>query len=236
MTVNIEWVGHACFRIWRDRGPVLVTDPYTPQAVGLPEDVERIDGDTVIVSSLEDRAHGYPRLVRGDPRVINALDLAAGASAAQFDGAPIVALGAAESPIHDSGSPKDNAMYALNVGGVGVLHMGDLGYGLSAADLAPVVGRCDLLLAIVGEFNTIPLEDLDFLIDHLSPKWIVPMHYRLWWETKMSPVSEFLARRQRDPLILARSSTVTFPLDAAGLGELSIVVLEPSAAPAGSRP
>ena len=34
MGVNIEWVGHACFRIWRDVGPVIVTDPFSPTPPG----------------------------------------------------------------------------------------------------------------------------------------------------------------------------------------------------------
>ena len=28
MSVNIEWVAHACFRVWRDGDPVVVMDPY----------------------------------------------------------------------------------------------------------------------------------------------------------------------------------------------------------------
>ena len=30
MSVNIEWVAHACFRVWRGGGPVIVMDPYNP--------------------------------------------------------------------------------------------------------------------------------------------------------------------------------------------------------------
>ena len=26
MSVHIEWVGHACFRVWRDGGPVIVNN------------------------------------------------------------------------------------------------------------------------------------------------------------------------------------------------------------------
>lgn len=33
MAVNIEWVGHACFRIWRDGGPVIVTDPFSSDII-----------------------------------------------------------------------------------------------------------------------------------------------------------------------------------------------------------
>ena len=132
MSVKVEWVGHACFRVWREGGPVIVMDPYTPKTVYLPEDAARVDGDTVIVSSLTDDAHGYPELVRGRRRVIDALEVVEKGLEVEVDGSPLVTVGAAESPIHDSGSPKDNALYALQVGGVWVMHMGDLGYGVPA--------------------------------------------------------------------------------------------------------
>ena len=111
MPVHVEWVGHACFRIRRDGGPTIVTDPYTQRNVSLPEDTT-IEGDTVIVSSLTDRAHGNPKLVRGNPRVINALDLAVSGTEAQVEGSPAITLKVRESEMHESGSPKDNAMYA----------------------------------------------------------------------------------------------------------------------------
>ena len=72
MAVNIEWVGHACFRIWREGGPVIVTDPFSPTRLGLPAG-PAIQGDLAIVSSLDDLAHGDPGLIHGSPEVINAL-------------------------------------------------------------------------------------------------------------------------------------------------------------------
>ena len=63
MSVHLEWVGHACFRLWEDGGPVIAMDPYTPSvvaaAVGLADPTEldiRLQADTVIVSSLTDAA------------------------------------------------------------------------------------------------------------------------------------------------------------------------------------
>ena len=100
MTVSIEWVGLACFRVWREGGPVIVMDPYTLQEVGLPEDGRTIDGDIVISSSLEDRAHGNPKLVRGSPRVIDALDVHVQGTVTEVDGSPIITVGAAESADH----------------------------------------------------------------------------------------------------------------------------------------
>jgi L-ascorbate metabolism protein UlaG (beta-lactamase superfamily) len=206
-------------------------DPYTLSDVDRAEEDPTIEGDTVIVSSLEDKAHSNIKIVRGTPRVINALDVAVHNGQIQVDGSPIIAVGAAESPIHDSGSPKDNALYALQVGGVWIMHMGDLGYGLTAEELNPFVGRCDLLLAIVGEYNTVSLEDLDLMIDRLQPRWIVPMHYLIWFPSKMRPVTDFIKRRPNDPVIYARSSTVRFPMEINGTRHPAIVVLEPSGCP-----
>ena len=231
MPVNVEWVGQACFRIWRDGGPVIVMDPYNLailEKFGLPAGSPQLQGDIVIVSSLTDKAHGDTTRVLGNPRVINALDVAVGRTGAQVDGSPVIAVPAAESPHHPDG-PQDNALYALQVGGVWVMHMGDLGYGLSAQELSPFVDRCEVLLALVGGGLTIPLENLDFLIDYLKPKWIVPMHYELPpLKAKMLPVGDFLTRRARNPLIYPRSNTVRLPLEAAGMSRPTIVVLEPS--------
>ncbi len=43
MSVHLEWVGMACFRLWRDgRGVRRDPDPYTPSAIGLEDDGSRI--------------------------------------------------------------------------------------------------------------------------------------------------------------------------------------------------
>ena len=74
MNVQLEFVGHACFRLWQDRRPAIVTDPYTPATVRLEDDGRQLEADMVIVSSLIDPAHDNVKLVAGDPRVINALE------------------------------------------------------------------------------------------------------------------------------------------------------------------
>ena len=230
MTVNVEWVGHACFRIWQDEQSVIVTDPFSPSRLGLP-DGSAIEGDIVIVSSLDDVAHGCPDLVQGSPRVINALDLVKNNQQAEINGTPIVTLGAAESPFHESGHPKDNALYAFNVGGLWILHLGDLGHGLNSSELEVFQNKCDVLLAIVGQSNTLSLQELDVLIEKLKPNWIIPMHYLLWWPSKMRPLKEFLDRRAQDTLIYLRSSTAKFSGLSNGLKKTEILVLEASLDP-----
>ncbi len=229
MSLSIEWVGLACFRLWQDRRPRLVMDPYTPSAVGLGgPDAPFLQADQVIVSSLTDRGHACVRLVEGNPPVINALDVAEGRSQAMINGEPVVTLKAAEAPDHPEGA-DDNALYAFKAEDLWILHMGDLGYGLSDDQLAPFAGRCDVLLAIVGEKLTLSLDELDPIIGFLKPKWILPMHYYLLpIDGGMTPVEVFLKRRPRDPVFHVRRHTVQLPPPRLSTDRPTLVVLEPS--------
>ena len=234
MTVRLEFVGHACFRILEERRPTLVTDPFSLTIAGLPNDDLSLDGDIVIVSSLTDLAHDNVALVKGKPHVINALDVANGRVEGTINGQPVAAIPAAETPDHPDG-PEDNALYAFQAGGLWFAHMGDVGYELGREELAPWKGRCDVLMALVGAGFTVPLDALDRMIDILQPTWIVPMHYALppfgfrgVPGGNMSPVDVFLNRRPRDPVLVVRHHTISFPTQRASNGRPTIVVLEPS--------
>ena len=235
MAVHLQWFGLATFHLSQDDGPTIAMDPYDPVVVARACGVDdpavfdfKLQADTVLVSSLTDEAHSNHEAVEGYSELINALDVAQGKREATFNGEPMYAVQAAEAPHHPEG-PDDNALYSFKAGGLWFLHMGDLGYGIGAEELAPFVGRCDVLLALVGEHLTLELDELEPMIEFLDPTWIVPMHYNLPPLTAgMTRVDEFLRRRSGDPVILTRHHTVSFPLPAEGLGRPTIVVLEPA--------
>ena len=235
MSVQLEFVGHACFRLWEEGKPKIVMDPFSHEKTELPDDGFRLDAETVIVSSLTDPAHDNVELVKGNPRIINALDVATGKSEAEINGEPLVTIAAAEIPDHPEGT-DDNALYAFKAGGLWFAHMGDLGFELSGKDLAPFAGNCDVLMAITGEKFTPKFDELDPMIDFLKPAWIFPMHYGLpplaGNETLgggMTFIDEFLNHRRGDPIFIVRHHTVTFPLPQSRDGRPTIIVLEPSA-------
>jgi L-ascorbate metabolism protein UlaG (beta-lactamase superfamily) len=228
-TVQLEFVGHACFRLWQDDHPSIVMDPYTHEVLELPDDGFRLEADTVIVSSLTDTAHDNVDLVMGNPQVINALDVAIGDQTVKVNGESLITVPAAEAPDHTEHNPLDNAMYAFKAGDLWFCHMGDLGYRLTDEELAPFRDHCDVFLVITGERNTPSFEDLDPMIDFLAPKWLVPMHYNLPpVAPEMSGLDQFLDHRQGDPVIFVRDEKVTFPLPSVKAGRPTIVVLEPS--------
>jgi L-ascorbate metabolism protein UlaG (beta-lactamase superfamily) len=228
MSVQLEFVGHACFRLWQEGRPSIVMDPLSYRELKLPDKGFRLEAETIIASSLTDPAHSTLELVKGSPQVINALDIARGTIQPTINGERLFTIAAAEDPNHPDG-PDDNALYAFKAGGLWFAHLGDLGFGLSNEQLKPWVGHCDVLMAIVGEKLTVKLDDLDAMIDFLKPTWIVPMHYELPpVSLGMSTVDKFIARRSRDALYYPRHHTVTFPLPKSELGRPTIVVLEPS--------
>ena len=228
MNIQLEFVGHACFRLWQDGRPSIVMDPYTHSALRIPDDGTRLDADTVIVSSLTDRGHDNVKFVKGDPRVINSFDLARGAAKATINGEPVITVEAAEIANHPEGTDP-NALYAFKAGGLWFLHMGDVGFGLSDEQLKPFAGHCDVLLALTGENLTLRLDELDPMIAYLKPSWIFPMHYELPpISGGMSTIDKFLERHRRNPVIVVRGNRVTFPLPRLSSDLSTIVILEPS--------
>ncbi len=71
--MKIKWYGHACFRV-EGGGVSIVTDPYTPEVAGL--DPMEEPADVVIMSSATDRFHSNAAMVPGDPKILNALEIA----------------------------------------------------------------------------------------------------------------------------------------------------------------
>ncbi len=235
MTVQLEFVGHACFRLWEDGKPTVLMDPYHCETLHLDREL-KLEAGTVIVSSLTDAAHNNYKMATGNPRVINALDVAQGTATAVINGEPLITVAAREVPDHPEHSPMDNALYAFKAGGLWILHMGDLGYRLSNDELRPFVGHSDIFLVLAGERNTPSHADLSPMIDFLKPGWVVPMHYELPPVSfNASPVEKFLAHFADDPVVFPRHHTVTLPPPAVRPGRPTILVLEPSGYPLARR-
>ncbi len=141
--MKIKWYGHACFRI-EGGGVSIVTDPYTPEVAGL-DPVEEL-ADVVIMSSATDRFHSNAAMVPGDPKILNALEIA-GRGSVEVNGVEFEAFPTMESLKHKE-SPDENAIYRFEVEGVSILHLGDLGNPLTNEQLDGLRGKVDILLAL----------------------------------------------------------------------------------------
>ena len=173
--MKIRFYAHASFLLEAD-GLAVTTDPYTPGPHNSGFDPIDEPADIVIMSSATDDFHSDPSHVRGDPTVVNALELPP--EGAEVRGLHIRPFPAMESMTFDYGrDPDANALYLFTLGGLRVLHMGDIGNPVPQEHLDALRGNVDLLFALTGAHATIALEDLDAAIDAIGPRLVIPMHY-----------------------------------------------------------
>ena len=197
--MKIRFYAHASFRLEAD-GLAVITDPYTPGPQNSGFDPIDEPADIVIMSSATDDFHSDPSHVRGDPTVVNALELPP--EGAEVRGLHIRSFPAMESMTFDFGrDPDANAMYLFTLGGLRVLHMGDIGNPLSQEHLDALRGNVDVLFALTGAHATIALNDLDAAIEAIGPGVVIPMHYySARGVLDIEPVDTFLQRHPADSI------------------------------------
>ncbi len=214
--MKITFYAHASFRLEAD-GLAVVTDPYTPGPGR--SGFDRIDepADIVLMSSATDDFHSDPSHVLGEPAVVNTLELPTEGTLVK--GLRVRPFPAYESLTFDYRSefnrdPDANALYLFEVGGIRVLHMGDIGNPVAEEHLEALAGQVDLLLALTGEHATIALPDLDRAIERIRPGAIIPMHY---YSAKgvlaIEPVDRFLERFPQERVHRVGSSSLDLTRD-----------------------
>lgn len=226
--MKIKFYAHASFRFAAD-DVVVVTDPYTPGTSGFAPIDEA--ADVVIMSSRTDDFHSDPSHVQGEPIIVNALELPPEGTVVR--GVPIRGFEAYESKTFDyqgelGRDPDANALYHFTLGGLRVLHMGDLGNPVDPAHLDALAGQVDIMLALVGEHATIALDDLDHAIAALRPRVVIPMHY--WHERgvlKIEKVDRFVDRFPAEQVTRVGASEMEITPDTLPPpGEMRVIVLE----------
>ncbi|MCY3995022.1 MAG: MBL fold metallo-hydrolase [Rhodobacter sp.] len=206
--MRIKWYGHAAFGLFPADGPSVITDPYTPDAVGYAP----IDdaADLVLVSSDDDDAHCRADLIPGDPEVLNTLEVARGGGRADTLGITVRAIEAAEWDLHPEHEvPGQNGMCRFALDGVEVAHMGDVGNPLTDAQQSFFEGT-DVLFALAGGYLTIQLPDLMEMIHRVKPGLVIPMHFRtLAYRPRNTMwIESFLAHFREDDIDFAFSSEI----------------------------
>lgn len=216
--MQIRWYGHAAFRLTPESGPVVITDPYTPEGVGYPP--IRDAADLVLVSSDDDDAHCRADLIasRNGPRpaVLNALTIAQQGGLAEVEGLRVQAIEAAEWDLHPEHEvPGQNGMYRFEMDGIKIAHMGDVGNPLTDRQIA-FFEDVDVLFALAGGYLTIQLPDLMRMIHAVRPKLVIPMHFRtLTYRPRNTMwIESFLAHFRDEDVDFACAHDVTITPDA----------------------
>ena len=165
----ITWIGHSCFKIQDKVGPdgvTLVTDPFE-KSIGLkPPNFEA----QIVTISHDHYDHNNTKSLRGDPFAIN--------SAGEYDIRGVSIQGVEAYHDEQGGKAKGvNIMYRMEVDGISITHLGDLGHALDNKQLEVLVGT-DILLIPVGGKYTIDAKKAVEVVSQIEPRIVIPMHYK----------------------------------------------------------
>lgn len=158
--MNIQWLGHSCFRL-SSGGYAIVLDPYRDDKVpGLRP--LTVTANAVLCSHQHDD-HGY----------------AAAVTLIEEDKRSPFSIISIESTHDDEGGSKRgmNTIHVLEAEGLRVAHLGDLGTTLTSGQIA-AIGPLDALMIPVGGHYTIDAPTAKAVVDSMSVRVVIPMHYR----------------------------------------------------------
>lgn len=198
--MKITWVGHACFLIEGEGGRVL-TDPYDTKVPYRPPD---FDVDVVLVSH-EHSDHNAVERVKGSPVVIR--------GEGEHTAHGMTFRGIAS--FHDEAGGRKrgtNTIFAFEMEGVLLAHLGDLGASLTAAQ-SDALRDADVVFVPVGGFFTIGADEAAALVRSLPRVRVaIPMHFktdRLPIVFPISTVDKFAKRMENVRRIGGSEVTLT---------------------------
>ena len=171
---TLRWFGHAFFLVTSPQGVRVALDPFGDIGYPLPD----VAADIVTVSH-EHGDHNNPGLLTGAPVVLRGL-MAGGADWNAIDlrtkDVRITALPAYHDDVRGR-SRGLNSIFIVEIGGLRLAHLSDIGHTLSAETLEDM-GRIDILLVPVGGIFSIDGRQAIDIMTRLRPAITIPIHYK----------------------------------------------------------
>lgn len=213
--MEITKIGHSSFKI-KDKGVTLVTDPFDFLTTG----IKFPKTEAIIVTVSHDHQdHNYKQGISGEPMVLE--------GPGEYEVAGVFIKGIAT--FHDNSQGKErgkNTVYKIELNGIKIAHLGDLGHKLSDKDLDQL-GDVDILLIPVGGTYTISSKQAVEIVSQIEPRIVIPMHYndpQLKTESvaDLETVDAFLREIGKDKKVLPKLVISKNQLPQ----ELEVIVLE----------
>ncbi len=166
----INWFGQSCFKITGEK-TTIITDPFD-DSLGLK--TPRLAADIVTVSH-DHYDHNNSKAVKGlaqdAPFIIN--------TPGEYEVKNVFIYGIPSFHDDKQGTQRGlNIIYRLEIDGISIAHLGDLGHLLENGQIEKLEG-VDILLIPVGGTFTIDGKQATQIISQLEPRLVIPMHYHL---------------------------------------------------------
>ncbi len=176
--MQVEWYGQSAFRL-SSADTTVAIDPFGDMSAlagsrGMQFDYPLIEGveAQLLLVTHEHMDHNGVEAIGGDPTILRS-------TAGKLE-SPIGEVTAIASE-HDEAAGTErgpNTIFVFELDGVRVAHFGDFGQSELRPEQATAIGQVDLLILPVGGGPTIGAEGAAAIIERLTPRWVVPMHYR----------------------------------------------------------
>ncbi|HET9164156.1 MAG TPA: MBL fold metallo-hydrolase [Solirubrobacterales bacterium] len=176
--MQVEWHGQSAFSLRGESGSVFI-DPFGDVASAMasrdivfeypPIEVDEID---LLLVTHEHLDHNAVEVIGGEPVTLRA-------TAGRHESPLGEVLGIASE--HDAAAGTErgpNTIFAFELDGLRVAHFGDFGQSALRPEQAAALGEVDLLILPVGGGPTIGAEQAAAIVREVTPRWVVPMHYR----------------------------------------------------------
>jgi L-ascorbate metabolism protein UlaG (beta-lactamase superfamily) len=176
--MRVEWHGQSAFSLQGEDGKVFI-DPFgdmTAMAAGRDlrfeyPPIEADDVDLLLVTH-EHFDHNGVEAIGGEPATLRA-------TAGTHESPIGEVVGVASEHDQSAGTERGpNTIFVFELDGVRVAHLGDFGQAALRPDQREAIGDVDLVLIPVGGGFTIGAQQAARIVEELSPRWVVPMHYR----------------------------------------------------------
>jgi L-ascorbate metabolism protein UlaG (beta-lactamase superfamily) len=169
--MNIEWYGHAAFKITAENGTRIIIDPYEHGFSNGALTYRTIDDEAdIVITSHNHGDHNYIKSIRGK------FDHIKKQGSYEVKGVKLETI----PTFHDTSSGKergDNLLTIISADGIKLLHLGDLGHDLDPETLKKI-GKVDVLFLPVGGYYTIDAQAATKVMNNIRPAITIPMHYK----------------------------------------------------------
>ncbi|HET7686404.1 MAG TPA: MBL fold metallo-hydrolase [Candidatus Limnocylindria bacterium] len=207
--MEITWYGRACFRL-KGREATVITDPCPPSTgfVAGKHDVQ------LLTLSHAHADHTYTRSITAGLTLTRP---------GEYETANVLVNGVRTFHDGERGAERgENIVFSIEIDGVHVAHLGDLGHLLTEEQLSEL-GPVDVLLVPAGGVFTLPPAEAAEVVSQVSPKIVVPMHFQVdGASTDLLPPDTFLHEMAVEPIRQPKASVTPSSLP----DETQVVLLE----------
>lgn len=195
--VVLRWHGQSFFELETSKGTKIVFDPHAIEAYGRP----MVSADMVLISHFHDDHTQIAVLENArKAKVFYGLNFAAkkvdwNVVDDTFKDVRYRTLGSYHDNMQGLERGK-NTIFILDVDGMRIVFLGDLGHLLTDAQVKEL-GAVDVLMIPVGGVYTLNGSEAKKVVEQIKPKkYIVPMHYGTKVFDDLLPIDEFIEEQK----------------------------------------